>query len=136
MKKQKYFESQAVFTIFFDSDFEPNILNKILNVNASKIIQKKDAVKNLNNPKGLGVYQIATNVADSKETEIAVATVLRVFISKVDMITKICKENNGFMQLDLFVKLSKDGLVPNINLSKNAIKLLAQLNAQFNVKLF
>lgn len=135
MKKQEYFESSAELTIFFDSDFNPNILTKILNVNASRIVQKKDATQNLFNPKGLGFFQIATNSANCKEPEIAIATILQLFISNVDMVNKIVKENNGFIQLELFVKVSKGGKAPFINLSKNAIKLLSQLDANFKVNL-
>ena len=135
MKESKltYYKSQAVFTIYFDSDFEPSILNKILGVNANKIVLKKNAVKNPSNPQGLGFYQLATNVGEDRETEFAVATVLRVFIKKVDDINKILRENNGFCKLDLFLKQSKDAICPDVSLSPNAIKLLSSLNARFCV---
>lgn len=138
MKENKitYFKSQAVFSLFFDSDFEPSILNKILGVNASKIVLRKNAVKNTFNPKALGFYQLSTNVAGDRDTEFAVATVLRAFIKKEDEINKILRENHGFCQLDLFVKQTKDGVSPMINLSPNAIKLLADLGARFCVNLF
>ncbi len=133
--KRTYYKSQAVFTIYFDSDFEPSILNKILGVNASKIVLKKNAVRNQSNPKALGFYQLSTNVACDRETEVAIATVLRVFIKKEDEVNKIVKENKGFCKLDLFVKQSKDGVSPDINLSQNAIKLLSDLHATFSVNL-
>ncbi len=138
MKESKitYFKSQAVMTIFFDSDFEPSILNKILGVNASKIVLRKNAATNPFNPKALGFYQLSTNVATDRDTEFAIATVLRAFIKKEDEINKILKENNGYCQLDLFVKRTKDGTAPMINLSVNAIKLLSSLNARFCVNLF
>lgn len=138
MKENKisFYKSQAVFTIFFDSDFEPSILNKILGVNASKIMLKKNAVRNSSNPKALGFYQLSTNVAQDRETEVAIATVLRVFIKKEDEINKILRENKGYCKLELFIKQSKDAICPNIELSTNALKLLSSLNAKFSVNMF
>lgn len=132
-KKLKYAKSQAVFTIFFDSDFEASIINNIIGVNATKIVMKRNAVKNLTNPKELGFYQIATNIADDRETEKAVETILRPFIKNVEEINKIVKNNNGYCQVDLYIKQTKDSLNPSITLLPNAIKLLADLNAIYNV---
>ena len=41
-KKIKHAKSQATFTMFFNSDFEPSIITKILGVNAKKVVLKKD----------------------------------------------------------------------------------------------
>lgn len=137
MKEQKtnFHKSQAFLTIYFDSDFEPSVLNKILGVNASKIVLRQNATKNLSNPKGYGFYQLSTNVASDRETEIALATVLRVFIKKEDEINKIMRENNGYCKLELFIKPTKNGVFPDISLSPNALKLLSSLNANFSVKI-
>lgn len=137
MKEPKinFHKSQAIFTIYFDSDFEPSILNKILGVNASKICLRKNASKNLSNPKGHGFYQLSTNVEADRETEVAIATCLRVFIKKEDEINKIMCENNGYCKLELFIKQSKDSIFPDITLSPNALKLLATLNARFCVNI-
>ena len=129
----KYSKSQAYFTIYFDSDFEPSVLNKILGVNAKKIVMKKDAVRNLNNPKQFCFYQLATNVADDRETEMAVVTILRHFIGKEEQILKLIKDNNGYCQLDLYVKREGGVNPPQISLSPNAIKVLSKLDAIYNV---
>ena len=132
--KIKYAKSQATFTIFFDSDFEPSIITKILGVNPKKIVLKKDADITPKNPKGLGYYQIATNIGEDRFSEQAITTILRPFIKKVEQVNKIVVDNNGYCQLDLFVKTNK-GNIPDITLTKNAIKLLASLNAEFKVNL-
>ncbi|MGN1223035.1 MAG: DUF4279 domain-containing protein [Christensenellales bacterium] len=134
-EKIKYAKSQAMFTFFFDSDFEPSVLGRMIGVNPSKIVLKKDAVVSPLNPKGHGFFQISTNVADEPQTEIAVATILRVFIGKEDAILKILNENNGYCVLDLFIKQTNGTIFPKISLSTNAIKVLSKLNAQFNLKL-
>lgn len=133
--KIKYAKSQAVFTIFFDSDFEPSIISKIIGVNASKIVLRKNAIKTLNNPNQLGFFQIATNVAEDRETEKAVATILRPFIKKEDEINKIVKDNNGYCQVDLYIKQGEKLDNPIISLSQNALKLLGDLHAIYNVVL-
>lgn len=131
--KMNFHKSQAFFTIYFDSDFEPSVINKILGVKASKICLRKNAVKNPTNPKGHGFYQLSTNVASDRETEVAIATCLRVFIKKEDEINKIMRENNGYCKLELFIKPIKNGIFPDISLSTNALKLLSSLNANFCV---
>jgi len=134
-EKIKYAKSQATFTIFFDSDFEPSIVSKILGVNAKKIVLKKNADITPKNPRGLGYFQLATNVGDDKFTEQAVTTILRPFIKKVDDINKIVNDNNGYCQLDLYVKIGKGENIPDITLTKNALKLLSSLNAVYKVNL-
>ena len=134
-EKIKYAKSQATFTIFFDSDFEPSIISKFLGVNAKKIVLKKNADITPKNPRGLGYFQLATNTGDDKFTEQAVTTILRPFIKKVDEINKIVSDNNGYCQLDLYVKTSKGYSIPDITLTKNAIKLLSSLNAVYKVNL-
>ncbi len=129
----KYAKSQAYFTMYFDSDFEPSILNKIIGVNANKIVLKKDAVRSLTNPKQLGYYQLATNIASDREAEMAVVTILRHFIGKEEQILKLIKDNNGYCQLDLYIKKGENEQVPEIILSPNALKLLASINARFKV---
>jgi len=135
MDKLKYSKSQAYFTIYFDSDFEPSIINKILGVNAKKIVLRKNAVRNLSNPKQLGFYQLATNIGDDRETEQAVATILRPFIKKEEEINKLIKDNNGYCQLDLYIKHTEGEIYPSITLTKNALKLLGDLNAIYKVNL-
>lgn len=133
--KIKYAKSQAVFTIYFDSDFEPSIISKILSVNPTKIMLKKNAEITKLNPKGLGYFQISTNVAEDKISEAAISTVLRPFIKNEEQINKIVQDNNGYCQLDLFIKQTKNSIFPEITLSKNAIKLLSSLNAQYKITL-
>lgn len=133
--KIKYAKSQAFFTIFFDSDFEPSIITKIVGVNPKKIVLKRNAeITNLN-PKGLGFFQIATNIADDLFTEAAITTILRPFISKVEQINKIVIDNNGYCQLDLVIKQGKKLENPVISISSNAMKLLSDLKAKYNVVL-
>jgi len=134
-EKIKYAKSQATFTIFFDSDFEPSVITKILGVNPKKIVLKKDADITPKNPRGLGYFQLATNTGDDKFTDQAVTTILRPFIKKVDDINKIIADNKGYCQLDLFIKISKGLEIPDITLTKNAIKLLSSLNAIYKVNL-
>lgn len=131
--KTRYSKSQAVFTIFFDSDFEPSIISRLLGVNPKKIVLKKDAEITSINPKGLGYFQIATNVAEDRVSEAAVSTILRPFIKKEEQINKIIQDNNGYCQLDLFIKQTKNSSFPEITLSKNALKLLSSLNAQYKL---
>lgn len=133
--KIKYAKSQAVFTIYFDSDFEPSIITKILGVNPKKIELRKTAEISKMNPKGLGYFQIVTNVAEDKISEAAISTILRPFIKKEEQINKIVQDNNGYCQLDLFIKQTKNSQFPEITLSKNAIKLLSSLNAQYKITL-
>ena len=54
---------------------------------------------------------------------------------KVDEINKIVSDNNGYCQLDLYVKISKGNSIPDITLTKNALKLLSSLNAVYKVNL-
>lgn len=134
-EKIKYAKSQATFTMYFDSDFEPSIISKILNVNAKKIVLKNEALVTPKNPRGLGFFLISTNVGEDKFTDQAVTTILRPFIKNVDAINKIVSDNNGYCQLDLYIKASKGGSIPDITLTKNALKLLSSLNAVFKVNL-
>ncbi|MBE5746388.1 MAG: DUF4279 domain-containing protein [Clostridiales bacterium] len=131
--KIKYAKSQAFFTIYFDSDFEPSIISRLIGVNPKKIVLKKNAEVTSSNPKGLGFFQIATNVAEDKVSEAAVSTILRPFIKKEEQINKLIQDNKGYCQLDLFIKQTKNSVFPDITLSKNALKLLASLNAQYKV---
>ncbi len=133
MREKRYYKSQAIFTIFFRSDFEPSIIEKILGVKASKMAQKRKATPTSLNPEALGYFQLATNIAADRETQAAVATVLRCFIKKEEEICKICKENDGYCQLDLFVMPTRNSESPDIMLSQNVIKLLADLKAKFNM---
>jgi len=133
-EKIKYAKTQATFTIFFDSDFEPSIITKVLGVNPKKLVLKKDAEITPKNPKGLGYYQIATNTGEDRFADQAISTILRPFIRKVDQINKIVNDNKGYCQLDLYIK-TKNGNIPDITLTKNAIKLLSNLNAEFKVNL-
>ena len=134
-EKIKHCKTQAAFTIYFNSDFEPSIISKIIGVNAKKIVLKKDAEISQSNPYGLGFFQIATNVAEEKFAEHAITTILRPFINKDKEINKLVEDNNGYCQLDLYVKVNKNATLLDISLSKNAMKLLTSLNAKFKVNL-
>ena len=94
---------------------------------------KKDAEITPTNPKGYGYFLLATNVAEDKISEAAVSTILRPFIKKEEQINKIIRENNGYCQLDLYIKQGKNTVFPDITLSKNALKLLSSLNAQYKL---
>lgn len=133
--KIKYAKSQATFTIYFKSDFEPSIVSKILGVNAKKIVLKKDAEITPSNPNAYGYFMLATNVAEDRVSEAAVSTILRPFISKVEQINKIVQENDGYCQLELYIKQGKNSNFPEITLSKNALKLLSSLNAQYKLNI-
>lgn len=134
-KEIKYCKVQACFTIYFNSDFEPSIINKILGINDSKIILKKDALITHNNPNADGVYQIKTNVGEDRNAEQAIKTILKPFIKNVDTINKIVKDNKGYCCLDLFVQASSNKNYPSIDLSRNVIDLINRLNATLSINL-
>ena len=134
-KPKKYAKTQAIFTIFFDSDFEPSVISKILNVKASKIVLRKNAVKNFDNPKGYGYFRLSTNIAEDYVSEMAVTTLLRPFIKNEEQINKITRENNGFCELNLYVKQENNKPFPSITLSPNALKLLGDLKAKYSVNI-
>lgn len=135
MSKIKYSKVQAFFTIYFNSDFEPSIINKILEMTDSKIVLKKDALVTYTNPHADGFYQLKTNVGEDKNAEQAVKTVLKPFIKNVEAINKVVKDNNGYCCLDLFVQVSSNRNYPSIDLSKNVIDLVNKLNATISVNL-
>lgn len=135
MAKTKYCKAQAFFTIFFNSDFEPSILNKVLGMSESKIVLKKDALVTHNNPHADGYYQIKTNVGEDRNAEQAVKTVLKPFIKNVESVNKIVNDNNGYCCLDLFVQASSNRDYPSIDLSRNVVDLLNKLNATIGINL-
>ena len=126
-------KSQALLTFFFDSDFEPDILEKIIGVKPKKNLPKCFAQKNYKNPNGLAFFQIATNVAEERLTENAVKVLLQPLLGKSEEINRILKAHNGFIQLDLLIKKSNN-IMPIISLSPNTIKFLGKLDARYFVK--
>lgn len=135
MPKIKFCKAQAYFTIYFSSDFEPSILNKILNITDSKIVLRRNALVTHTNPHADGYYQIKTNVGEDANAGQAIKTILKPFIKNVEAVNKIVKDNNGYCCLDLFVQASSNKNYPNIDLSKNLIDLISKLNATISINL-
>lgn len=135
MQKTKYCKAQAYFTIYFSSDFEPSILNKILQISDSKIVLKKDALITHTNPHADGFYQLKTNIGEDKNAEQAVKTILKPFIKNVEAVNKIVKDNNGYCCLDLFIQASSNRNFPTLDFSRNVIELISELNSTLSVNL-
>lgn len=135
MEKMRFCKVQAYFTLYFDSDFEPSVLSKILKIKPHKIVMKKNAMSTHYNPEAHGFYQIATNVGEDKNAETAVKTILKPFIKNYEVVNKILKDNNGYCCLDLFIQTDNNKFFPTIELSPNVISLLNKLHATFSVNL-
>ena len=135
MEKTRYCKTQAYFTVYFDSDFEPSVISKIIGIKAHKSVLRKDALRTHFNPNSHGFFQIATNVGEDRNAETAVKTILKPFIKHYQTIRKMIEDNNGYCCLDLFVHTKEKKAMPTIELSPNVIELLNKLKAVFSVNI-